>query len=70
MRTGTNLPALFALLATPLVAYADPAPSTGHTLSFVASAAGGAVGGFLGALVACWLCHRRNRRDDSDPKKY
>jgi hypothetical protein len=67
MNMTTRLPAAFVLLATPLIAYADTVPSTGHTLSFV----GGFAGGFLGALLACWLCNRRRgQKDGTDTKKY
>jgi hypothetical protein len=31
---------------------------------------GGAVGGFVGALFACWLCCRRRAKDDANVKKY
>jgi len=62
-----KLPLVGLLLAAPLAAYADTVPHTGTLYAF----AGGAVGGFLGALLACWLCHRRmGRKDDGDPKKY
>jgi hypothetical protein len=67
MRTGIKLPTAALLAAMPLVAYAatDGAP---HTF-FLAAAAGGAVGGFLGALLACWLCKRRGSHTP-DSKKY
>ena len=68
MKTGIKLPASVYLLLTPLAAYADPLPETGHTVyAFV----GGFAGGLLGALLACWLCNRRRgSKDNSDPKKY
>ena len=31
---------------------------------------GGAAGGFVGALLACWLCCRRRAKDDAAVKKY
>ena len=61
MRTGIKLPTVAVLAAMPLVAYAatDGAPHT-----FFLAAAGGAVGGFLGALMACWLCKRMSSKKD------
>ncbi|MFL6663771.1 MAG: hypothetical protein ACJ8G7_16485 [Rhizobacter sp.] len=58
-----------ALLAAPTTTFAlesDPGGIVAY--SFV----GGAVGGFVGALLACWLCSRRNRGsgDQPPPKKY
>jgi len=66
MRTGIKLPLAAALSVMPLVAYAatDGAPHT-----FFLAAAGGAVGGFLGALFACWLCKRMGSKNDKDPRK-
>ena len=61
----SRLPAAIFLLGTPLAAYAQPGGP--HILySFV----GGAAGGFLGALAACWLCNRSRSKKDSDQKRY
>jgi len=64
VKTGIKLPASIVLMAMPLAAYADPLPETGHTLY---AFAGGFVGGLLGALLACWLCKRRESKDE--PKR-
>ncbi len=63
-RTKLVAAAIF-LLSTPLAAYADDASPTGHILSFV----GGFAGGFLVALVACWLCKRFGSKNDTDSKR-
>jgi hypothetical protein len=60
MKTGTALPLAAALLVTPLSAMADTIP---HIEEFAYTFGGGAVGGFIGALLACWLCARRHRSD-------
>jgi membrane associated rhomboid family serine protease len=66
MKAGIKLPASILMLATPLAAYADGIPNTGHVAAFV----GGAVGGFVGALLACWLCNRSRSKKDGDSKRY
>lgn len=67
MKTGIKLPASIFVFATPLMAYADPLPETGHVAYALA---GGFIGGFLGALLACWLCKRgRDSKDDTPPRK-
>jgi hypothetical protein len=63
MKTGTRLPA-GALLLTPIAAYAEGIPHIEALYAF----GGGLFGGLIGALIACWLCHRR--RESSEPKKY
>jgi hypothetical protein len=65
MNTGSKLPVSVLLLMTPLSAYAEIAPPTGVLLSF----AGGFGGGFLGALLACWLCKRWASKDDHSSKR-
>lgn len=66
MKTGNKLPAAILLLATPLAAFAEGTP---HIVLFAFG--GGAAGGFLGALFACWLCKRiRGSKDQTDTKKY
>ena len=65
MNMQSKLPAAILLLVTPLAAYAQPAGP--HILySFV----GGAAGGFVGALLACWLCNRSRSKKDTDAKRY
>ena len=49
------------LLATPLAAYAESAPSTG-----LYSLVGGFAGGLVGGLLACWLCKRMGSKKDKD----
>lgn len=65
MKTGIKLPVTVLLLATPLAAYADTVPPT-HVLFALG---GGFAGGFLGALVACWLCKRFGSRNDVNSKE-
>ena len=65
MKIPTQLPAAALLLTTPLAAYAQGAP---HILLY--SFGGGALGGFIGALLACWLCKRQQPKIDPDPKRY
>jgi hypothetical protein len=51
------------MMTTPTAAFAlesDP---------IVYSFIGGAAGGFLGALIACWICCRR-KKDDAARKTY
>lgn len=63
MTMQSKLPAAIFLLM-PLAACAQPAGP--HILySFV----GGAAGGFVGALAACWFCNRSRSRKDSDQKR-
>ena len=65
MNAQIRLPGTFFLLLTPLAAYAQP--SGPHILySFV----GGAAGGFVGALFACWLCNRSRAKQGTDQKRY
>jgi hypothetical protein len=67
MKTGTRLPIAAMLLATPLAAIADTIP---HIEEFAYALGGGAIGGFLGALLACWLCvRRREAKGGSGPNK-
>lgn len=64
MKTTFKLPVSLLLLTAPLAAYAETSPSTG-----VDALIGGFIGGFGGALLACWLCKRRKSKDDSDSKR-
>jgi len=64
MKLDIHLPVALALL-TPMTAFAIQGPVE----TFLVAGGGGAVGGFLGALLACWLCKRRGSRTP-DPKKY
>ena len=69
MTVQSKLPVALLLVASPLVAYAgtEGAP----TLEFlVATGGAAAAGGFIGALLACWLCNRRKSKNDGDSKKY
>ena len=63
MKTALKLPLSLVVLMAPLAAYAETSPSSGFE-----SLIGGFVGGFGGALLACWLCHRRKSKGDNDPK--
>jgi hypothetical protein len=65
MRANIRLPAAMVLLA-PLAA---SAATEGAPQVFLFALAGGAVGGFVGALLACWLCKRRGSQDGNDPKR-
>ena len=66
MKMQAKLPTTVLLLAMPLAAYAqEGAP---HILLY--SFGGGAAGGFLGALLACWLCNRSRSKKDTDSKRY
>ena len=60
-----KLPVAVLLLATPLAAYAESAPSTG-----LYALVGGFAGGLFGGLLACWLCRRDRSKTDTDSKKY
>lgn len=64
MNTGSKLSVSILLLVTPLAAYAESAPPTGVLWAL----AGGFGGGFLGALLACWLCKRWASKDDHGSK--
>ena len=59
-----KISAAIVLLATPLAAHAS-IPDTG-----IYALVGGAVGGFAGALLACWLCKRFGPKSGTDSKKY
>ena len=65
MKLDIHLPVAVALL-TPMAA---SAVVQGPVETFLVAGAGGAVGGFLGALLACWLCKRRGSHTP-DSKKY
>lgn len=65
MRFDIRLPAALVLL-TPLAASA----TEGAPQVFFYALGGGAAGGLIGALLACWLCNRRKSKNDSDSKKY
>ena len=55
-----------ALAMAPSTSFAlEGAPGGNVLYSFI----GGAAGGFLGALLACWLCCRRRAKDDANVKK-
>ena len=66
MNMQTKLPAAILILTTPLAAYAQGAP---HQVEFLYTFGGGAAGGFLGALLACWLCKRFGSKNDTDSKR-
>jgi hypothetical protein len=68
MQTKEKLAIWASLLAGPATAYAaEGAP--GGTVLFAFG--GGLVGGFLGALLACWLCNKRRAPTvETGPKKY
>ena len=66
MKLDIRLPATIALLA-PLAA---SAATEGAPQVFLFALGGGAVGGFIGALLASWLCNRRRSNNDDDSKKY
>ena len=56
-----------ALMAAPATSFALEGEPGGQVLfSFI----GGAIGGFLGAALACWLCKRRAAKEEAGPKKY
>lgn len=63
MNSRLKLPVSLLLLASPIAAHAEGLPSLG-----IEALVGGFVGGFGGALLACWLCHRRKSKGDNDPK--
>jgi hypothetical protein len=66
MKIRAQLTTAALLLTAPLAAYAQGAP---HIL--MASFGGGAVGGFFGGLLACWLCKRNSRKTlDTEPKRH
>jgi Na+/glutamate symporter len=69
MTIQSKVPVALLLLASPLAAFAgtEGAP----TLEFlVATGGAAAAGGFIGALLACWLCNRRKAKHDDNSKKY
>jgi len=63
MTTAFKLPLSLVVLMAPLAAHAETSPSSG-----IESLVGGFIGGFAGALLACWLCKRRGSKGDNDPK--
>jgi hypothetical protein len=64
MKTGIKLPAAICLLAMPAAAYAQ------HGFPhFAFSFGGGLAGGFLGALLACWLSSKRRDKNGDNAKK-
>ena len=65
MKADIRLPAALALL----VPVAASAATEGAPDVFLYALAGGAGGGFLGALLACWLCKRFGSKNDRDPRK-
>jgi hypothetical protein len=64
MKTETKVSSAILLLTAPLAAFAQGAP---HIELYAFG--GGAVGGFFGALIACWFCKRFGPKNDSDPKR-
>ena len=66
MKTETKLPFAGLLLTLPLAAHAQSIPHIEALYAF----GGGLLGGLIGALLACWLCKRRDDRDGREPKKY
>ena len=67
MKTANQL-ATATLLLAPLAAYAQGGAP--HIVLY--SLGGGFAGGFLGSLLACWFCCRRQRGTvpPTDTKKY
>ena len=65
MKVDIRLPAAMALLAP----VAASAATEGAPELFFFALGGGAVGGFLGALLACWLCKRMSSKSDRDSKR-
>jgi len=65
MKVDIKLPAAMALLAP----VAASAATEGAPELFFFALGGGAVGGFLGALLACWLCKRMSSKNDRDSKR-
>jgi len=65
MRFDIRLPAAAALL----VPFAASAATEGAPQVFLFALGGGAAGGFLGALLACWLCKRMGSKNDRDSKR-
>jgi hypothetical protein len=66
MKRETTLPIAVLLLASPLVAHAQSIPHIEALYSF----GGGFAGGLLGALLACWLCHRnRDSKNETSSKR-
>lgn len=61
MKTENKFATAATLLVAPIAAFAatDGAP---HIELY--ALAGGAAGGFMGALLACWLCKRRSSCKD------
>jgi|GEM_PF-3960416 len=56
MKLTVTLPAALALSAVPMLAHAQQGAP--HIIMLYALG-GGAVGGFIGALLACWWCNRK-----------
>jgi len=69
MKQETKLLVTGALMAPAFSAYAQGGAPGGSVTWIVAGAA--FAGGFLGALLACWLACKRDRgsKDDRDSKK-
>lgn len=66
MNTATKLPAVALLLTSPIAAYASEGiPHIEALYAF----GGGALGGFFGALLACFLCKRMGSKNDRDSKR-
>lgn len=65
MRFDVKLPVAIAAL----MPVAASAATEGPVEVFFYAAAGGALGGLLGALLACWLCKRGGSKNDRDPRK-
>jgi len=67
MTTPTKLSSAIFLMAAPVIAYAEGGAPHIELYAF----AGGAIGGLVGSLLACWLCKRiRGPKDTTDSKKY
>lgn len=65
MKVDFRSPFVAALLF-PAIAFAK---TEGAPDVFLFALGGGAAGGFLGALLACWLCKRFGSKNDRDPRK-
>lgn len=66
MKTGTQVKAAMLMFAAPVAAYAQG----GAPHIILESLVGGAIGGFIGAALACWLCKRAcGSKDETNPRR-
>jgi hypothetical protein len=66
MKAGIQVQAAGLLTLMPFAARASE--TVPHIVALYALG-GGAAGGFLGALIACWLCKRMTSKKDRDSNK-